>query len=98
MSELLSENMKKAVEQNYGVGASIIPVAIAPYFFEDKNNLNKVRNKALLLFPKNVYKQLEQLDYDILTKILDKKLSKNNKKLLGIIPPHKIKARGIRMN
>lgn len=78
-------HMKKAVEQNYGVDASIIPVAVAPYFFINKEDLHRERTKAVLLFPKDVYKQLGQLDYDILTKILDRKFSKNKKKLLGII-------------
>jgi len=78
-------HMKKVVEQNYGVDASIIPVAVAPYFFIDEKDLDKERTKAVLLFPKDVYKQLGQLDYDILTKILDRKFSKNKKKLLGII-------------
>jgi len=78
-------HMKQAVELNYGVDASVIPVAVAPYFFIDEKDLNKERSKSVLLFPKNVYKQLGQVDYDILAKILDRRFAKNTKKLLGII-------------
>lgn len=78
-------HMKKVVEFNYGVDASVIPVAVAPYFFVDEKDLNKERSKAVLLFPKNVYKELGQVDYDILTKMLDRKFSKNTKKILGLI-------------
>lgn len=78
-------HMKKVVELNYGVNASVIPVAIAPYFFIGETELNNERSKSVLLFPKNVYKQLGQLDYDILTKILNRRFAKNTKKLLGVI-------------
>jgi glycosyltransferase involved in cell wall biosynthesis len=78
-------HMKKAVELNYGVDASVIPVAIAPYFFMDEKDLNKERSKAVLLFPKNVYTKFRHLDYDILTKILKRKFADNFTKLLGII-------------
>ena len=78
-------HMKKTVEQNYGVKASIIPVAVAPYFFVNQEDLNKERTKAILLFPKDIYKQLGQVDYDILKKFLDRRFSKNKKKILGII-------------
>jgi len=78
-------HMKTVVESNYGVQSTIIPVAVAPYFFIDKKELNKERSKSILLFPKNIYKQLGQIDYDILIKILDRRFAKNTKKLLGII-------------
>lgn len=78
-------HMKGIVENHYGVDAKVIPVAVAPYFFINQKDLNKDRSKAILLFPKDVYRQLGQIDYDILTKILNRRFNKDNKKLLGII-------------
>ena len=77
-------HMKKAVEINFGVDASVIPVSIAPYFFLDEKDLDKERSKTVILFPKNAYGQLGQLDYDILTKILNKKFPGSANRLLGI--------------
>lgn len=78
-------NIKKIVDTHFGAKAHIIPAYIAPYFFANKEDLKKERSKTVLLFPKDVYRQLGQLDYDILKKILDRKFADNVKKLFGFI-------------
>ncbi|GJM15320.1 MAG: hypothetical protein DHS20C13_06470 [Thermodesulfobacteriota bacterium] len=78
-------NIKKIVDTHFGAKAYIIPAYIAPYFFINNEDLKKERSKTVLLFPKDVYRQLGQLDYDILKKMLDRRFANNAKKLLGLI-------------
>ena len=78
-------HMKDIIETHFGVRASVIPPVVAPYFFIDKDDLQKERKKNIVLFPKAAYKDLGHVDYDILIKLLKRRLGVGKNGLLDRI-------------
>ena len=62
------------VGRHCGLKPALVPPSIAPYFFADEVELNRQRERRILLVGKPEYRQAGYLDYDIANKILGRYL------------------------
>lgn len=73
-------HMKDIMERFFGLSAQIMPHTIPSYFFLNNDRYDHHnRKRQLVLFPKHVYEHFGHLDYQILKKMLYRKLYVNYK-------------------
>jgi len=71
-------HVKEILERHFDIEASIVPPFVAPYFFlEDSGSKGHGRQKRILMFPKQGYREAGFFDYDILRKILERGCRRN---------------------